>query len=328
MQKRLLAQAVLSACLLSGCATTSFAPPVVNLSRQLKVESSNSNSCDAQIVAKGSEIKPDVDGARALIDNFIYVYRCRAHATANGRQAFELPQLILAAGGAIAAAYGASANVAIGTGGAGAILANGRNYYDPRQKAVIYDHALDALLCVKNEAVGIAAYDTGSRNLTTTTGTGGDTVQVPAPYRYYDMVTTALFQIERILSIRLSSTGTFDAAGIVAEIEAAQKKVEEAETASKPKSTQDEVKTTADPDSSKESTSEENFGANDIDLKPNVNSSTSDPILEASIKAAVESISNKSSIKSDTANRIDQDFRINLSILQPKLQKCVIRAKL
>jgi hypothetical protein len=45
----------------------------------------------------------------------------------------------------------------VGTAGNAAFNA-GNKYWDPRLKASIYDHALDALLCIKTEAVGVPAY--------------------------------------------------------------------------------------------------------------------------------------------------------------------------
>lgn len=48
--------------------------------------------------------------------------------------------------------------LAIGAGAAALGLSKGQSYYDPKAKAVVFNDGLDAMLCIKNEAVGIDAY--------------------------------------------------------------------------------------------------------------------------------------------------------------------------
>lgn len=274
MRSALIGPALMLGVLTSGCSTTSFAPPVVDLSHQTRVVSERNRPCAAQIVT-GPDIMPDADGARALIENFIYVYRCRAHDAANGRQAFELPQLLVAAGGAIAAAYGAGADAAIGTGGAAALLGAAKGYYNPQQKAAIYDHALDALLCIKTESVGVAAFNVP---VGITEGPPSS-ITVSAERRYYDMVTAALFSVERILSQRLSTAGTFDPAGLISEIEAVGKKVDAAKA-------------------------------------------------KKDAEAAAMLTPEGRRLAALRAGAGGKDYELDLEVIQPKLQQCVLRAKL
>ncbi len=151
---------------LSGCAVTSFAPPVVNLDQRLQFSGTQS-TFNAVCSPKASNglIDASVDGALGLVSNFILTYRCQADRAAEGRQFFEVPAFLSAAGAATAAAFGAGAAVAIGSGAAGAVLNQGKSYYAPRAKAVVLNDGLDALLCIQAEAVGIDAF--------TLTGTGG-----------------------------------------------------------------------------------------------------------------------------------------------------------
>lgn len=234
---------------LSGCAVTSFAPPVVNLQRELTFTGTQSTfNAICSPKPRGVEISQDVDGALRLISNFVLTYRCQRDRAAEGRQYFEVPSMLATIGGATAAAFGAPAGVAIGTGAASAALGQGKSYYAPRDKAVVFNDGVAALLCVQNAAVGVdpftlkalsAAQDDSSGTTTPTTApppvgslvTGIAALVPPVSTRtagveitygrqYFEMIRSALFSVEEIMAQRLSAAGTpFDAAGVIAEIE-------------------------------------------------------------------------------------------------------------
>jgi hypothetical protein len=287
----LLAAAVLS---LGGCATVSFAPPSVNLVNAMETRGSNRSlgqSCqpfEKGTVGNRVRITEDVDGARALIDNFVLMYRCRAHSAANGRQMFEVPSFLTAVGGVTAIALGAGPDVALATGAATSVLNGGKGYYAPKDKAKIFDGSLDALLCIKTEAVGVAAFDAkvdAKWNAIDALIKNNDTsVEVPAEKQYFDMVSASLLSVERILAQRLSNSGTFDPAGIIAEIEKLTSEEEKAAT----------------------------------------------PEANAALAEAEKGLAGKTGVAFDAALNTVRQAKAIISIpqLQPKLQKCVVRAKL
>ena len=279
-----------AATLLGGCATTSFAPPSVNLTNVMETRGSNRSigqSCKSfEKLAdnKPVPIKESVDGARSLINNFILLYRCRAHSAANGRQIFEIPSFLTAVGTITATAFGAGSNVAIAGGSASSILNGSRNYYDPKGKADIFDSSLDALICIKMEAVGIDGFsikkvqgEAEKNILKFETGENRFGVDVGPETQYFDLVSSSLLSVERILAQRLSAVGVFDPAGVVAEIK-----------------------------------------------------QLSDDIEQASSPAAVADAQNKaqplalSTAEKATAART----LLEINALKPKLQSCVVRAKL
>ena len=202
--------ALVAACgSLAGCATTSFAPPSVNLANEMSTRGSNSSwgaRCmpneRLDTAGKTIPIERTVGGTQALIDNFVLIYRCRAHSAANGRQTFEVPALLIGAGAATALAFGAPSGVAIGGGAVTAALSAGKNYYSPQMKAGIYDSALDALLCIKTEAVGIDPISIGAISATQEGGAralsgpaGNEGITVSAEERYFASVSAALFSL-------------------------------------------------------------------------------------------------------------------------------------
>lgn len=276
---------------LGGCASTSFAPPPVNLTNVMETRGSNlswSQSCrsfekrddDRNVIPIGQT----VNGARALIENFVLLYRCRAHSAANGRQIFEVPSFLTAVGTVTAAAFGAPPDVSIAGGAATSILNGGKNYYNPKQKADIFDGALDALLCIKLEAIGIDAFDVKALDAAKRSSgqkilnfRNDSEVVVSPEAQYFDLIAGSLYSVERVLAQRLSNVGTFDPAGVVAEIEQLSKKNEEA--------------------------------------------SGQQAQTNAAAKAGVLGLSGDE--KKVAANAI-----VAINALQPKLQRCVVRAKL
>ncbi|MEA2998858.1 MAG: hypothetical protein QOK17_691 [Sphingomonadales bacterium] len=270
----------LAASSLTGCATTSFAPPSVNI-REGMTTQSLSSECRLTGTVNG-DIPPNVDGAQTLIDNFIDAYRCSIRTAADGRQPFEILGFLSLVGTTAAEALGAGPKVAIAGGIGNSVFTAGEKYYDPKEQTGILADALDALTCIKTESVGISPFDlaaTAKQQTFLTRAETGGTVQVTAERQYFNMVAGALLSVERAATVRLSRRGSFDAAGVAAEIEAAAKKLEEAEKARKTPPAQD-------------------------------------PAVRALFGAQAAG-----------AIRLGQLAQLDLDVLQPKLQKCVVRAK-
>ena len=241
-------------------------------------------------------IDRNLSGTYKLIDTFIAAVRCSAHASANGRQAFQIPAFLATTGAATAVALGGGSTYGVlGTTG-NALFNAGNSYWDPKLKAAIYDHALDALLCLKTEAVGIEHYDTtkeppkkdddGRVEYSQETGEPA-TIEVPIQEQYFMMVSAAVFSVERILAQRLSNMAPIDASAVTAEIQ----KAGEARAAAEEK---------------KE---------------------------EAAKAAAAENGDTKSALYAldliGTGALSEEDVvKLDLAVLKPKLDECVIRAKL
>jgi hypothetical protein len=245
--------------MLSGCAVLSFAPPQVRMDHEI-VANNNEKffnavcTPDQNAVAKNT-IEQNFAGAQRLINNFILTYRCQRDRAAEGRQFFDVPGMLIGTGAAAAAAFNAPTAVAIGAGATGVALKQGKDYWDPKAKAVVFDDALDAMLCIQNESVGIdpitlkalSEAEQGNEpppktTTTTTTTNNGQVVQVvsvdegpgitvTSEAQYFTMIRTALYSVERVVAQRLSDAGKpFDTAGVVAELEKYTKKTEDAKT--------------------------------------------------------------------------------------------------
>lgn len=304
------------ALLLPACATTSFAPPIVNMDKELGFTRTqtffNATCTPDDNVTKAKNINRTTEGALLLINNFILTYRCQAHRAAEGRQFFEVPGFLAAAGGATAAALGAGPTIAIGTGATNAVLGQGKSYYAPKDKAVVLDDGLDALICIKNEAVGIDAYTLGAiSDVQEEAGPpevrqqplpgepdNGPEIVISAERQYFDMVQASLFSIERVVAQRLSASGTpFDADGVIAEIEALKRKI-------------DDVKD--------ESQTPEQEGENLLD--------TPAPEVGRGQASTNKANAAKAKLRATGAYQVGQTI-IKLRTLQPKLQQCILRAK-
>jgi hypothetical protein len=347
-----------SAIIVAGCSTTSFSPPSVDFVNVVEVRGSNRfffKTCNpnergtsTKITEKDRErlvftperITEDVIGAGHLIDNFAFVYRCTSHQAADGRQAFEIPSFLLAAGGATAIALGAGSSTAIATS-AGSVLFNGaKSYYAPRQKAAIVDSALDAVLCIKSEAAGISPYSLqvtsalqqSVASVAAATGRrpDGPSVTITAEKQFYDLILGALLSTERVLATRLSNVGSFDPAGTIAEIEklSSEIKARDAEKAGNrlPEAnslTQQAVaanNTTvpAAPAAPAHATVAEQVSAK------NAASMVEDANI-AKINAA-PLVASGADIQRSAA--VIAEANLDLYQLQPRLQQCVIRAKI
>ena len=263
---RLFASCVAAAAL-SGCAVTSFAPPVVNLDKKLAY--TGTQSTFYAVCSPKPSVQPihsDVDGALGLISNYVLTYRCQRDRASEGRQFFEVPSMLATIGGATAAAFGAAPAVAIATGATSAALGAGKTYWAPKDKAQVFNNGLSAILCVQNVAVGVdpstlkivsnAQRDNTDAEPAAVEMVDGKRVpksdaQIEIPYdrQYFEMIRSALFSIEQVVAQRLSAAGTpFDAAGVIAEIEKlTAQQVEEKKASGEQSATKtgDEVKAAA-----------------------------------------------------------------------------------
>jgi hypothetical protein len=302
---------IASGSLISGCATTSFAPPSVNTGRIIKL--SDADTVDGKPCSfanqTGGKIHNTVAGARHLIDNFILKYRCTYRTLANGRRNFEIPAFVSAVGGAAAAAFGAGPNVAIGTGTGAAVFNGGKRYFAPQEKAAMINKALDALLCIKAEAVGVTPFSTetipafaageNTEKGNLVNDAAAPTVEVSPATQYFDMISAAVLSVERILADHLSSAGKYDAAGVIAEIEALNKAVDDAKNKAETK----KINANGTPTDA--------AGAVQAEALWRTLKLSKDPALATPLQAAVE-----------------KNTTLDLNVMQPKLQRCVVRAKL
>ncbi|HEY0312930.1 MAG TPA: hypothetical protein VGC56_10600 [Allosphingosinicella sp.] len=335
---------------LAGCATTSFAPPSVDLENQTRVVGSNSSMGERCMPTQRLDanqalipITEDVTGARRLIDNFIYMYRCRAHSAANGRQASEIPAFLALIGTAAATAFGAGPNVAIAGTVGNSLFTNGGKYYAPQRKAEIYDHALDAMLCIKEEAVGLDGYtleaigtveNAQGKSVRAAVGDSpaddsDPTIRVTVSAQYFDMVAGALLSIERVAAQKLSTAGTpFDAAGVIAELEKAEKAKTDAEAKEKPKADADakqvvEAAKPAGAAATPQDMSRWSAQLNNPDIVRSlagVGGSPNAIARQLRLNLAQGLLATRT--EADVATTL-----LHLRTLQPRLQKCILRAK-
>lgn len=269
--------------LLAGCATTSFAPPRVDFHQKMTNARLGSNC--AWTADNGPELTEDVAGARTLIRNYFDAYECAMRATANGRQAFEVPAFLALVGATTAVALGAGPNVAIAGGAGNSIFTAGNSYYAPREQTAILSDAVDAIACIQTEAIGIspteyeAVSDQQTQKSFTRTREGGGKVEVTVENQYFDMISSKLANVHGFAAARLAGRGSLNAGSVALEIEALIDKIRKAEEAKK---------------------------------KPPPPNESLEMALGAD-KAGVV--------------RMAETVQLELDVLEPKLAKCVVRAK-
>jgi hypothetical protein len=215
---------------LCACATTSFAPP------RLKYDVSvNDISYSCAVPAGRHRILRNVQGALDLIDIYTVSYDCAARSAADGRQWFEVPSFLALVGSAAAVTFGAGENVAIAGTVASSVLNAGKAYYVPREKAGVFNRARHALACLQSEAAGIPAYlppaDAEATTRSRSRRGGGGSVSVPFELQYFMMVASRLKEVELILADRLNTMGTYDPAGVAAQIRELDEEAEAADDA-------------------------------------------------------------------------------------------------
>ena len=206
---------VIALAALSGCATTSFAPPSVYEDKAVSAD----GKCPVT-APTGNAVDQDVVGALQIVDNYRLAYNCAFRNLANGRQGFEVPSALALAGGATAAALGVGPDVAIATGAASAIFNRGNGYYAPKDKAQIVAAALDAVICIKREASGVGGeVKNGVQPMTKLAAVvGGGSVDLDPELQYFQLVTANLQTVHAILGERLMSVGSFSPSAIADDI--------------------------------------------------------------------------------------------------------------
>ena len=217
---------------LAGCATTSFAPPGVQV--KYVDEASSTLSCAESRRRRADQtitVERSVTGALRVVETYIDAYDCAARQAADGRQGFEIPAFAATTGAVVGAAFGLPADYAIAGTAANSVFNAGKAYYDPKQKALVYSHAVDALRCIRNEAMGIDNFltfkkDSDEKDRQREAFRAGETrtaeeasVALSAQQQYFAMVTNAAGSVSGILADRLSNVGTFNPAGTAAELE-------------------------------------------------------------------------------------------------------------
>ena len=158
MQKFRLMMAASCALALGACSTFSFAPPVVEIDRP--VSGAGGAFCGFDPQSDADLLKKDMNGALALVHNFLVTYRCAAREAADGRQVFEVPSLLALAIAGLGPSFGLDEDGRLAAVGGAAVYARGNSYYAPKDKARFLDSALDAVICVKTRAVGVGFLDT------------------------------------------------------------------------------------------------------------------------------------------------------------------------
>lgn len=231
----------LSASLLVGaCTTTSFAPPRVE--RYHRMTSGSLTDFCAPTATRGTIIDEDVAGARALIRNHLVTYECAMRVAANGRQAFELPAFFSLVGATTLIGLGEAGRKAAFVGQTGSsVFGAGKSYYAPQEQATILRSAVDAIACIQSEASNISAYEVAEtaeqekKQLAGFKRTKG--AEITVEQQYFDLIESRLTAINGVAAQRLAQRGTFDAAGVAAQIEQiaqAQRDAEEAREEGQP----------------------------------------------------------------------------------------------
>jgi len=299
--------------LLSGCATTRFSTPPVNVSQQ--VRPNGSKRCDLVPVANSSFDPEKLNSSFMLVDNYAASYSCALTQASDGRQWFQIPSHLAAVAGIGAAAFGASKDTALAIGIASALFNSGNAYWAPQEKSDVLDHALDAILCIKLESVGLPFIDTAAGPAALTGGGDGNTVGITAERRYYILISGALAQIDRIAGDRLRATGKFDPAGVVAEIEALNTKIKDAEDAKKAGKANEQA---TKPGDSVTVTPAPAVPSPAVPAPAALDdgNGTNGPAVPAQPQG-------KATVVAGTGV-----YLINIDLLQPKMQRCVVRAKL
>lgn len=249
MHKQYFSVLTVSSLLLGGCVSTgtlSFSTPRVRADVHLEDDGEckgkihpwyNPYPRTEQSVKSDDVINYGVSGALKLIDNYRITYQCAVRGLSNGRQLFEVPAALSLAGGATATALGAGPVVAIATGAGSATLSHGNSYYAPQMKAHIVNAAYSAVVCIQQEASGISTQAAISAAASVTGSDVNDAKVASSPnasitfkpqLQYYQMVSSALQQVDAILSDRLSTVGSYSASSIADDIRTLTKQVQDA----------------------------------------------------------------------------------------------------
>ena len=325
MQKFVIPAAGLA--LLGGCATTNFAPPVVLTENRLVETDKCSMKTNTAIVPN------TVQGAADLVNNFVYAYRCQTGELSGGRKFFQVPGYLGLAVSTAAIAFGAGPLVAVAGGSFASVANAGNGYFAPERKAIITNKALNAVICIQNESIGVPAFAAPDKPAANADGAESSnstgTVAISWDQQYFTMVKAALLSVETVVRERLVSAGTYNPSGTIAEIETLQKKAEaakkEVDTAKTAVATGENParQTDAPVAQGAQVESEAPPGgdtAKGIDGKAKVK--TSQPVDTAAKTAQADA---KAAVRAKAKARVSE---LALAEMQPKLALCVERAKI
>lgn len=237
---------------LSGCATLSFAPPIVNEHDELEFKGTQTFFDAVCTPTKtGRTIDGEtVEAARRLINNYRVTYKCQRSRAAEGKQFFDVPSFLATAGAATAVALGAGPTVMIAAGAGAATLDHTKQYYSPQDKAGVFSDAFTAITCIDEASAGLDPYTLEAISDVQEAAAApqpdqpaakppapgasarlvsDDAVQTTAEVRYFRAIKDALDSVDNIVGIRLMSTGKpFDLDSIEKKIEDIKKATEDA----------------------------------------------------------------------------------------------------
>lgn len=316
--------------LLSGCATTNFAPPVVLTEHRL--EETDSCTMRKQIAIERDTIK----GAADLVNNYVYAYRCQTGELSGGRKWFQIPGYLGLAVSTAAIAFGAGPLVAVAGGSFASVANAGNGYFAPEQKAVITNKALNAVICIQNESVGVPAFAApdkpdpkGDAAAAAAAAALTGTVAISWNQQYFTMVKAALLSVETVVRERLVSAGTYNPSGTIAEIEALQKKAEEARKKAEANQAVAETgEATATPTDApvEQGTPAEDEPAPGADTDVGIDGKAKVKVAAAdATKRKQAEATEKAAVRAEAKARVSE---LALAEMQPKLALCVERAKL
>jgi hypothetical protein len=135
---------------------------------------------------------------------------------------------------------------------------------------------------------------------------GDDEIELPLERQYFELVAGAAYSVERLMVLRLNNVGNFDSAGVIAQLE---KLNDEIANARKPP--QDDTPQGVTPA--------------DEALRTLVETARANPQLPAN-RALLERVVEDSFVKAMV--RAERTARISLTELKPRLEQCVLRAKI
>lgn len=158
---------------IAGCSTTSFAPPHVNLDTVVGKRTTPLKSCMEASEQSTRKIDENVEGAMALIDNFMVGYRCASRSAAEGRKNFEVPAFLFAATSALGQSFGLVEDATLGIAAAGITATQGNSYFAPQTKADYLNSAIDAITCIQLGSVGLDGFDINGKKEEGGDGTTG-----------------------------------------------------------------------------------------------------------------------------------------------------------
>lgn len=293
----------------------------------------NTGACLPTVESESVSDRDSIRSAVMLIDNYVVSYGCALSEASNGRQYFQLPSYLAALVGVAGGAFGGGRDLAVASGIAASTANSANGYWDPQTKAGILDHSLDAILCIKNEAVGNAFVDTtlDPNKMWAFQNVVGPKITLPVEWRYFALVSTALAQVDRITGDRLRGVGKYDPAGLIAEIEALNEKIEEAEADPSPETATDTPADGTQVDENEDSPADDELEDAADRVEDDAGPADDDSEQTTAPGQTGEAAARTKELKAWFARLQEQSqgtFELDLDVIAPKLSRCVLRAKL